>query len=163
MRVVVLRLPLLYGADVGGNLARLLKLVRRGIPILATDANRRSMLGVSNAADALVTALYSSSLPSGAYFVADDAPFSSAALVGAIGAALGRRPRIVRIPARAAVALRAALQFLARLPGMAALQSRADRLLGSLEVDDSPFRSATGWRPPEPPDADLNRMARAGA
>src|SRR5664279_1091595 len=54
IRVTVLRLPLLYGPGMKGNLARLLRAIERGVPLpLGAIDNRRSLLGVANFASAV--------------------------------------------------------------------------------------------------------------
>ena len=53
--VVVVRLPLVYGKDVKGNLARLIQIIKSGIPMpLSVIKNQRSMIGIDNLVDFLI-------------------------------------------------------------------------------------------------------------
>jgi nucleoside-diphosphate-sugar epimerase len=137
MSAVILRLPLVYGPGARGNFRRLADAVRahRWLPLGAID-NRRSVIGIDNLLDALVAAIDAPAL-GGVHFVADARSVSTRELVRAIAAAAGVRARLAPVPVP-----------LLRLAG--ALTNRRDavaRLTGSLEVDTSSFRAATGWRP----------------
>jgi len=136
MEVVVLRLPLVYGPGVKGNLRALIDAIRdrRWLPVGAID-NRRSLLGVDNLLDALDVAIGAPSPLRGVHFVADAASVSTPDLVRAIAHALGVAPRIAAVPVP-----------LLRVAGL--LSGRRDaiaRLAGSLEADTSSFAAATGW------------------
>ena len=55
LEIVILRLPLVYGYGVKGNIARLTKLVKSGIFLpLGLIQNRRSMIGIDNLVDLLI-------------------------------------------------------------------------------------------------------------
>ncbi|MGI8894380.1 MAG: NAD-dependent epimerase/dehydratase family protein [Casimicrobiaceae bacterium] len=143
LEVTVLRLPLMYGAGVKGNFAKLVNAVARGVPLpLGAAANRRSLLSVANFASA-VDALLASNMPAlrhraATYFIADAEAPSTPALIHAIANALGVSARLVSVPLP-----------LLRLAGACVNRSAAiARLTNSLEVDTAAFRGATGWRPP---------------
>jgi UDP-N-acetyl-alpha-D-quinovosamine dehydrogenase len=149
--VTVLRLPLLYGPGMKGNMLRLFGLIERGWPIpVGPVENSRSILFVGNAVAAIArianarAAEGASRFPSGPFFLADGPAPSTAKLVSDIAAALGRRPRTVRLPMRL---LRATSRVTA--PGMGVrLNSLLDRLAGSLEVDWTEFERAYSFTPP---------------
>ena len=135
--VVVVRLPLVYGPGVRGNLRTLIDAVRsrRMLPVGAID-NKRSLLGLDNLLDAL-DATIDSPAARGIHFVADADSVSTKTLVRAIAGALHVEPRIVSIPVP-----------LLRVAG--ALSGQRDaiaRLTGSLEVDAASLTAATGWKP----------------
>ena len=53
LEVVVVRTPLVYGADVKGNFAQMISVLKRGLPLpFASVCNKRSLLYVDNLADA---------------------------------------------------------------------------------------------------------------
>jgi nucleoside-diphosphate-sugar epimerase len=136
MDCVIVRPPLVYGAGARGNLARLVALVRRGIPLpFAAVANRRSMVGARNLAD-LLTICVRVPDASGATLLAADVTVSTPELLRAIGASLDRSPRLYSVPGSALRATRA-LPFAGPV---------IRRLIGSLEVDASAAR-ALGWVP----------------
>jgi UDP-glucose 4-epimerase len=86
--VTVLRLPLLYGPGVKGNVARLVDAVARGVPLpFGKVDNRRSLLGVGNFAsglDAVLAAPPPAARGVSTYFVADAVPVSTSELIRAI-------------------------------------------------------------------------------
>jgi UDP-glucose 4-epimerase len=134
--VVVLRIPLTYGPGVGGNFRALAQLANSGwwLPFGAL-ANRRSLLHVDDLADAILLAAAHESAPGHTWNVAHPEPVSTARLVGAMRAALGRPRRLFACPP-------------ALLEGFAAMVGRGAqvrRLTRSLEVDSSAFTRATGW------------------
>ena len=99
MEPVILRPTVIYGPGVGGNIARIAGLVRRGIPLpLGSVRNRRSMLStgnliawVSNAIESLILA----ELPA---LISDPYPVSTAELVRYLSEGMGRPARLVRFP-----------------------------------------------------------------
>lgn len=135
---LLLRLPLVYGPGVRGNFAALLDAVaaEKRLPLAAID-NRRSLLGIANLVEAVEAALASPQALRGVHFVADGGNVSTPQLIEAIGRALKTPARLTAVPIP-----------LLRVAGM--LSGRGQqlaRLIGSLEVDDTSFRDATGWRP----------------
>jgi nucleoside-diphosphate-sugar epimerase len=135
---IVLRLPLVYGPGVKANFLALLDEVARGrrLPLAAID-NRRSLLYVRNLAEAIDAVLDTAPPPSGVHFVADAEAASVPDLVRGMAAALDVAPHLSSIP----VPL---LEIAARLAGR---RTMMDRLTGSLVVDTTSLRAATGWRP----------------
>jgi nucleoside-diphosphate-sugar epimerase len=150
LRVHILRLPLLYGARMKGNMARLFDLVSRGWPLpFGLVNNRRALMYAGNAAAAVEAALgHRGAVPPGPFFVSDGAEVSTAQLVREIARALGRPVRLVAVPPsliRGAGRLGSAIATVAPFPFRSA---HADRLLGSLSIDTSRFGDVTGFRPP---------------
>jgi nucleoside-diphosphate-sugar epimerase len=145
LRATALRLPLTYGPGVRGNLDALARAVRRGIPLpFGAVANRRSLLGVGNLCDALAVLLASDGAAERGrltrYFLADAAPVSTPDIVRAMALAMRAPVRLVHLP----IAL---LRVGAMCVGHA---ERAERMMDSLEVDTSAFRTRFGWTPPVP-------------
>lgn len=137
-RLVVLRPPLVYGPGVKGNFRALLRLVDRSLPLpLAGIRNRRSLVYIDNLVDLVLAALTHPAAPGGTFLVRDDAEVSTPALVRAIALALGRPARLFPCPAGL---LRAAARAIGR-------GDAAERLIGSLSVDDTATRARLGWRP----------------
>lgn len=139
LEVAVIRPPLVYGPGVGGNFRSLLKLVAKGLPLpFGGLDNRRSLIFVGNLADAVILCLTHPDAPGGRFLVQDGQPLSTADLVRAIGAALGRPARLIPVPT-------GLLALGARLAGRQAVY---DRIAGSLAVDDRSIRQTLGWAPP---------------
>ena len=141
LRVTALRLPLVYGPGTKANFAALIRAVHRGAPLpVGSIDNRRSLLATGNFVSAVLAVLASDG--DGArltpYLLSDAAVVSTPELVRALAAALGVTPRIVAFPVPL---LRAA----GRLPGIG---ERVARLVDSLEVDATAFRTRFAWTPP---------------
>ena len=150
LQAVVLRPPLVYGPGVKANFLRLCDAVARGRPIpLPGRANLRSLLFVDNLASLLVRVLEHPGAAGRAYLPADGEPVSTVELVRALGAALGRPARILRLPWPL-------LAF-----GAALLGRRADleRVGGSLHLRDPRLGAELGWVPPHGLQQGLERTA----
>jgi nucleoside-diphosphate-sugar epimerase len=134
-QATILRPPLVYGPGVGGNFLRLLELVRRGTPLPAI-CNLRSFLHVDNLADAITKCLRHEAARGEVFHVADGEPISTAQLIGAMAAGLGRRPRLAPAPG-----------FVVNLAGR--LLGRIEetrRLTESLIVSTNKIADRLSWR-----------------
>jgi nucleoside-diphosphate-sugar epimerase len=139
METIILRPPLVYGPKVRANFRSLLLLLDSGLPIpLGSVRNRRSLIALDNLADAIVISLNAHRLSGRIFYVSDGAPLSTPALIRGLATALGTPARLFPFPT---ILLATAAAALGR-------REQAESLLGSLVVDDSAFRAATGWRPP---------------
>lgn len=156
----ILRPALVYGPGNPGNMARLLKLVRFGLPLpLAAIPNRRSFLYVENLVDLIGRVLVAPEASRRTFAVADSETVSTSELLRLIGDASGRPVRLFAAPGGL---LRFAADVggwtSARLGGSIGLDRHAlDRLFGSLTVDISGLRSRLGWQPPHSLETGLRR------
>jgi nucleoside-diphosphate-sugar epimerase len=138
--VTILRPPLVYGPGARANFRALARLCRLGLPLpLGAIHNRRSLIFLGNLVGAIERAIERPP-ESGCrtYLLRDGEDLSTTDLVRRLGAALGRSPPLVPIPARW---LRVVLAASGR-------SAAADRLLGSLTVDDARIRRELDWTPP---------------
>jgi nucleoside-diphosphate-sugar epimerase len=139
LEITVLRPPLVYGPGVKGNFLRLMRLVARGVPLpLGAIDNRRSFIYLGNLVDAIMKALDAPRAAGRTYLAADGEDLSTPALVRAMAAALGIKPRLVPFPL-------ALLKVAATLTGR---RAEFARVAGSLQVDSSRIRRELDWRPP---------------
>jgi len=139
MKLVILRPPLIYGPCVKGNLASLIRLVRR-MPCLPLGGltNRRSLLGVKNMASAIEAVILSEVAAGKIYLVSDGEEISTSELVARLAKAYNPSCRIFSMPDW--------LWNLARrLPGF---NLRVAKLTGSLPVDSSLITREIGWKAP---------------
>ena len=134
---VALRLALVVGPGVKGNMARLIQLARSPYPLpFGALRAKRSLLSIANlsaAAECLIVAKEPLRRP---LIVADPGPLTVPEMVTAMRAGLGRRPGLIDVPERA-------LRFGFRLGGHAELYRRlAEPLVG-----DPAALLRMGWVP----------------
>lgn len=98
-RVYIIRPCMIHGEGNKGNLNLLYSVVRHGFPWpLGAFENKRSFLSMENL-EFILNRMLECPPKSGVYNVADDEPLSTNELIGVICEALGKRARIVNIPA----------------------------------------------------------------
>jgi nucleoside-diphosphate-sugar epimerase len=151
LEIVVVRPPLVYGPEVKGNLARLLKLVRLGLPLpLGALQNKRSLIGLDNLVDLLIRCVDHPEAAGQTFLVSDGEDLSTPDLIRHMAGAINRSPRLFPVPVS-----------LLRLAG-SALGKRAeiDRLVGSLQIDSSHTRRVLGWTSPVRVQEGIRRMVQ---
>lgn len=96
---VILRPCAVYGPGHTGNLAKLIGLLRKGLPLpIGATQNRRSIVYVGNVTHAVKRALIEPAVSRQTFFVADAAPLSSVELTQLLGVTTGWTPRIFSLP-----------------------------------------------------------------
>jgi nucleoside-diphosphate-sugar epimerase len=147
----VLRPPLVFGPGNPGNMRRLLRLVKSGIPLpFARIDNLRSFIFVENLVDAVLTVVRHQHIIRSTFSVTDGTDLSTPALVRALGEFAGKPARLLPVP----VALLRVLARGADVAGSLIGRSLAfdsysvARLTESLWVDGSLFRNHFAWAPP---------------
>ena len=147
---VALRLALVYGPGVEGNMARLIKLARSRYPLpLAGLKSEHSLLGLDNLVEAVDTVLAADAPLKRPLIVADPKPLTIGAIIGAMRQGLGRRPALFYVPGPM---LRGAL----RAAGQA---TSSEALFGSLVADPAAL-SRLDWNPPVETAAGLAALLR---
>lgn len=138
IEIVILRPPLVYGRGVGANFIRLLRLVQRRIPLpFASVSNHRSLIYVENLADAILTSATHPRATGQTFLVSDGQDISTPDLMRRIAEVMHLPSRIFQCPPNL-------LRALASILGKSA---DVGRLLDSLSMDSSRFRSEIGWIP----------------
>ena len=152
MEVVIIRPPLVYGPGAKGNFSSLLRWVARGFPLPLGEitANRRSLVGLDNLVDLILTCLQHPKAANQTFLVSDGEDLSTTELLQKMGKAMNRPARLLPVP----VSL---LAFAARLLGKTAV---TQRLLGSLQVDISKTCELLDWKPPVSVDEGLRRAVQ---
>ena len=147
---VALRLVLVYGRGVKGNMAQLLRFARMRYPLpLRGIAAQRSLLSLDNLTAAIDTVLNAPGPLRRPLIVADREVLTVGDMIAAMRVGLGRRPGLVSVPpAWIEAALRAA--------GRAEVY---ERLAGSLVADPSAL-TQLGWTPPLTTREGLAALAR---
>jgi len=135
---VALRLALVYGPGVQGNMARLVKLARSPYPLpLAGLKSEHSLLGLDNLVEAVDKVLTADAPLRRPLIVADPKPLTIGAMIAAMRQGLGRRPALFYVP-------KPLLKGALRAAGQAAT---SEPLFGSLIADPSAL-VGLNWTPP---------------
>lgn len=138
LEIVVVRLPLVYGSEVKGNLLRLKKLINSGLPLpFALIKNQRSLIGIDNLIDLLIKCINHPNAAGKVFLASDDEHLSTPELIKYMASAMGKPSRIFPIPIYI-------LKFLSKILGK---QNEIDRLLGSLRVDNTYAKKVLNWKP----------------
>lgn len=152
-RWTVLRPVLVYGPNVKGNMAALMRLAALPIPLpFGALKSQRSLVSIGNLVAAIRHVLQSEAAENQSFVVADDTPVTMPEIIGALRRGRGARPMLVPVPE----------PILAAMLRRAGKTGLADRLTGGLVADAARLR-AIGWAPPETTLDALAAAARAGA
>lgn len=139
MEVVIIRPPLVYGPGVKANFAALMRLARKNLPLpLGAIHNQRSMVGIDNLVDLIVTCIDHPAAANETFLVSDGRDLSTTELLRLMTQAAGKSPRLISVPMKL-------ITLGATLLGKKAI---ADRLCGSLRVDITHTKETLGWQPP---------------
>ena len=138
MEVVIIRPPMVYGPGVKGNFARLIMLLKKGLPLpLGAIHNKRSLVALDNLVDLIITCIDHPAAANQVFLAGDGDDLSTTELLRAVAEAMGSSARLVPVPA-------GLLMLAATLLGKKVI---AQRLLGSLQVDITKARDLLGWEP----------------
>jgi nucleoside-diphosphate-sugar epimerase len=147
---VALRLALVYGPGVEGNMARLVKLARSPYPLpLAGLKAEHSLLALDNLVEAIDKVLASQEPLKRPLIVADPKPLTLGAIVAAMRQGLGRRAALFYVP-------KPLLKSVLRAAGHA---DGYEPLFGSLVADPSAL-AKLNWVPPVETRAGLAALVR---
>jgi len=137
LEYVILRPPLIFGENAGVNFVALIDLVNKKIPLpLAGVNNRRSMIYVKNFADAVLLALEKRDAKNQIY-VLKDISISVPDLVRKIAGTLNIKANLFYCPV-----------WMLKLAGILTGKRRViQKLVESLDIDDSKIRQQLGWKP----------------
>lgn len=139
LEVTIIRPPLVYGPGVKGNFERLIRLVKRRVPLpLGRVKNQRSLVSVFNLVDLIVRCVDHPGAKNRIFLVSDGWDLSTPELIQEIARAVGVNARLLPVPA-------GLLTLLGRVAGK---EAELQRLTGSLQLDISATRENLDWAPP---------------
>jgi nucleoside-diphosphate-sugar epimerase len=151
LEIVIVRLPLVYGKDVKGNLKRLIKLINLKIILPFVDIkNKRSLIGIDNLVDVLIRCIEHPNAAGKTFLVSDGEDLSTTELINIIASEMNRSVRLFWLP-------RALLKFFGFI---LMRQSQINRLIGSLQIDNSYVREILNWTPPVSVEEGIKKMVR---
>lgn len=137
LEVVIIRLPLVYGPGVKGNLASLLGLLNRGTPLpFGNISNKRSLIGLSNLVDIIVRACCSEKVI-GKTLLVSDYTVSTTELVRQFIQASASKTRLLSFPT-------SLLRFLFSIIGKDNLR---ESLLENLSINAAEANALLDWQP----------------
>ena len=152
MEIVIIRPPLVYGANAPGNFGSLVKWVKKGVPLpLGSVHNLRSLVALDNLVDFIALCADREKSPKAAnevFLISDGDDVSTSDLLRKVALAQGVKSRLLPVP----VSL---MTFAAKILGKGAV---ADRLFGNLQVDSSKAQELLSWQPVVTMDEALERM-----
>lgn len=135
---VIIRPPLVYGAGVKANFLTLVKLVRKSFPLpFASVSNARSLIALENLVDFIHICAIHKNASNETFLIADGDDVSTQELVRRIARAMNKKALLFPCPVLA-------IKVLARLSGR---QHIAQRVLGSLQINNSKAVKQLGWKP----------------
>ncbi|MGV8996306.1 MAG: NAD-dependent epimerase/dehydratase family protein [Parvibaculaceae bacterium] len=134
--IVIIRPPLVVGRGAVGNLARLMSLVARDLPLpLASVSNRRSMVSVEALAELLCLCLHHPAAAHQTFMAAEGPALSTPQLLNLIGEGMGLPPRLFSCPS-------SILNLAIRL---ADKTQAVGPVFNSLEIDADKAKNLLGW------------------
>jgi nucleoside-diphosphate-sugar epimerase len=151
LEVVVLRVPLVYGYGVKGNLERLIKIVKSGIPLpLSKINNERSMIGIDNLVDLITKCIDHVDAAGKTFLVSDGKDLSTPSLVNLIASSMGHKKNLFPMP----IIL---LKFIFFIFGK---KEEINRLIGSLKIDIDYTKETLNWIPPLGVEEGIKKMVQ---
>ncbi|NQV72052.1 NAD-dependent epimerase/dehydratase family protein [bacterium] len=147
--LVIIRPPLIYGPGVKANLNALIRLVRTGVPLpFGSFKNKRSLIGIGNLVDLLISCLRKAPEGSHVYLVSDGKAVSTLHLVEAIAKADHRRTINIPIP----------MPLISLVAIMLGKSEMMQKLGGDLVIDSDKLSTELGWIPPFSFQESISRM-----
>jgi nucleoside-diphosphate-sugar epimerase len=151
MTWTILRPTLVYGLGNRANMERLMKLIKRGLPLpFGAIKNRRSFVFVGNLVDAIITCLDHPNAVNQIFLISDNQNVSTPQLIRLIAQRIQQPCQLLPVPTTL-------LRFLGYLgdtiesitgKNLPFNSYNIDRLLGSLAVDSSYIQKTLDWQPP---------------
>ena len=138
MEVVIIRPVLIYGPGVKANFLNMMRWLNKGVPLpLGAIHNARSLVGIENLTDLIVTCINHPAAANQVFLVSDGEDLSTTQLLTRISHALQKPSRLIPVPSWL-------LDSVARIAGKSDFSRR---LCGSLQVDISKTRQLLNWSP----------------
>lgn len=139
LEVVIIRPPLVYGANAPGNFGFLINIIQRNWPLpFGALKNKRSLVSLGNLTDFILTCITHPSAANQTFLVSDGHDLSTTELIRYVASALGVKVKLIKFP-------KVLIKICAQIIGKS---KAAQRLCCSLQVDISKTRIILGWTPP---------------
>ncbi len=154
MNWTILRPTLVYGPGNPGNMERLIKLVKLGLPLpLGGIKNQRSFLYVGNLVEAIAVIINNPKAFGEIFLLSDGQDVSTPELIGYIAKYLGKPCQLFPVPSTL-------LSGLGWIGKTIFNQTAIERLIGSLAVDNQYIQSTLDWSIPYTLEQGLERTLK---
>ena len=151
LEVVIIRLPLVYGRGVKGNINRLIKLINSRIPLpFLGIKNQRSLIGIDNLTDLIIRCIDHPKAAGKTFLASDGKDVSTPELIKIIASSMGKSARLFSIP----TVLIKFLGFIFRK------HEEIDRIVGTLQIDITYTKKTLNWTPPVSVKEGIRRMVQ---
>jgi nucleoside-diphosphate-sugar epimerase len=151
LRIVVIRPPLVYGANAPGNFGRLIDFFSTKfllpLPFGAVN-NKRSLVAIDNLVDFIITCMVHKNAENEVFLISDNQDVSTMQLLNKMAKAFDRKLVLLPIPIKFMI-------LLARLIGK---RKDAIRLFSSLQIDISKAQKNLNWQPKVTIDEQLSKI-----
>ncbi len=138
IEIVIIRPPLVYGPNVGGNFLSLMSLIYRGFPIpLKASNNLRSLISLQNLCSFIILCIKHPNAKNQIFFISDDEDLSVKNLIKRIALSMNKSLRLIYIP----IAILKLLGFLLFKKKL------INRLTDSLQVSTQKAKNLLEWTP----------------
>jgi len=136
LRVIIFRLPMVYGPRNKGNFPRMIQWADRGLPFpIFQPGNLRSMVYVENVVAGVLASIEKTPEGISTYILKDREDYSVRTIYSAICRELGKSPRFIPFP-----------ETLVRLGGLVSEDFR--KMTGSFRVSSEKIEKELGFTPP---------------
>jgi len=137
LEVVIIRPPLIYGPGVKANFQSMIQWLKKGVPLpFGAIHNQRSMVALDNFVDFIALCIYHPKAANQTFLISDGEDVSTTELLRKVAKAFDKKSRLIPVP----------VSFMRFAAGLLGKQAMADRLFGSLQVDNAKARNLLGWR-----------------
>jgi len=154
MGVVIIRPPLVYGANAPGNFGRLMSWASKKYPIplpLGLVGNSRSLVAIDNLIDFIITCVTHKNAANEVFLISDREDLSTTQLLRKIAKAFNKKIFLPPIP----------VQLMIFVAGLLGRRADAIRLFSSLRVDSSKAKELLNWDPKITMDEQLLKISKA--
>jgi len=151
LETVVVRFPLVYGNAAKGNLARLVDVISKNLPLpFKAVNNKRSFIGIHNLVDLLIRCIDHPEASGKTFLASDGEDLSTPELIKLIASSMGKKANLFPLPVYM-------LKFLGSISGR---REEINRLVGSLRIDNNYTQETLNWTPPISVEEGIRRMVQ---
>jgi len=151
LKLIIIRLPLVYGPKVKANMKTLVSLARLPIPFIFPKVpNVRSFIGLGNLIDFIIHCVRNSDKFQGIFFISDNSDQSTENLVKIIR-------NVKRVLNPSLKINNSTIEFIAKI---FKVEDKYQKLFGNLQVDVSETLELTGWFPPNSFETEIFKMLK---